>query len=135
MRCGRHALDSRVPSLDKHTALLILHEGSVGIQLNAAIPASMKKRVYECGVVTTVKDILCCQCSCQSGSKGEKKQVCIHILPLLFLLTLLLFEDLAEHILLELAVCTSLDIWDKSVLTDDYKDWMKRSKHDLVSLY
>ena len=127
MRCVRHAFDSRAPSLDNQSASLILHEGSVGIQLNAAIPASMKKQVYECGVVATAQDILCCQCGCQCGSKGTEKQVCVHILPLLFLLTILLFEDLAEHMLLELAACMSSDIWDKSVWSDDDIEWMKRS--------
>ena len=127
MRCVRHAFDSRAPSLDNQSASLILHEGSVGIQLNAAIPASMKKQVYECGVVATAKDILCCQCGCQCGSKGKEKQVCVHILPLLFLLTILLFEDLAEHMLLELAACMSSDIWDKSIWSDDDIEWMKRS--------
>ena len=104
-----------------------MHQGSIGIQLNAAIPASMNKKVYECGVVATANDILCCQCSCQCGSKGKEKQVCVHILPLLFLLTILLFEDLAEHMLLELAACMSSDIWDQTVWSDDDKEWMKWS--------
>jgi len=46
---------------------------------------------------------------------------------LLFLLSLLLFEDLAEHILLELAACLNADIWDKTSWSEEDVDWMKQS--------
>lgn len=127
MRCVRHAFDSRAPSLDKQTAMLILHQGEVGIHLNADIPASMKKKVYQTGTVATAKDILCCKCTCQCGSQHDQRIVCVHNFPLLFLLTLLLFEHLAEHMLLELAACMSAGIWDKSVWSEDDIVWMKKS--------
>ena len=127
MRCVRHAFDSRAPSLDQHTAMLILHQSDIGLHLNAAIPASMKKKVYQTGIVVTAKDIICCKCSCQCGSDGDQRVVCVHNLPLLFLLTLLLFEDLAEHMLLELAACMGADIWDKSVWSEDDIKSMKQS--------
>jgi hypothetical protein len=83
--------------------------------LDADIPASMKNDVYKTGIVATAKDILCCKCSCKCGSDGKERIVCVHNLPLLFLLTLLLFEDLAEHMLLEFAACMDSNIWDKTV--------------------
>lgn len=127
MRCIRHAFDSKTPSLDKNTAMLILHQGDVGIHLNANIPASMEKKVYQTGIAVTSTDILCCKCTCQCGSQGKERIVCVHNLPLLMLLTLLLFEALAEHILLELAACMSAEFWDKSVWSDHDIDSMKQS--------
>jgi len=127
MRCVRHAFDSRTPSLDKNTATLILHDGNVGIRIHSSIPASMKKNIYNAGVVATADAILCCKCTCQCGSQNKERILCVHILPLLFLLSLLLFEDLAEHMLLELAACLNADIWDKTSWSDEDVDWMKQS--------
>lgn len=42
----------------------------------------------------------------QCGSQKEQRVVCVHNFPLLFLLTLLLFDGLAEHMLLQLAACS-----------------------------
>lgn len=127
MRCVRHAFDSRTPPLENNTAMLVKHKDDIGIHLNASIPASMKKKIYKTGIVATAKEILCCICNCQCGSQALERIVCVHNFPLLFLLTLLLFEDLAEHMLLELAACLSADIWDKSVWSDDDILWMKQS--------
>lgn len=127
MRCVRHAFDSRAPSLEEQTAMLVLHQGDVGIHLNADIPASMKKKVYQTGTVATAKDILCCKCTCQCGSQNDQRIVCVHNFPLLFLLTLLLFEALAENILLELAACLSAGVWDKSVWSEGDIVQMKKS--------
>lgn len=127
MRCVRHAFDSRTPSLDKNTAMLVVHDGDVGIHLNASIPASMKKNVYETGIVATAKDLLCCKCTCQCGSQNDQRIVCVHVLAVLYLLTLLLFEDLAEHLLLELSACLSGDIWETSQWSDNGEKSIKRS--------
>ena len=51
MRCIRHAMDSRTPSLDDKVATLILHEGDVGIQLTSPMPASMKSKTYTPSIV------------------------------------------------------------------------------------
>ena len=72
MRCIRHAFDSKTPSLDKITAMLILHQGDVGIHLNANIPDSMEKTIYWTGIEVTSTDILFCKCTCQCGSQGEE---------------------------------------------------------------
>ena len=59
--------------------------------------------------------------------KIKQRLLCVHILPLLFLLSLLMFEDLAEHMLLELAACMNADIWDQSIWCDEDFEWMKTS--------
>ena len=90
--------------MDQCSAKLIVDlHGGVGIQLKSMIPASMKHNIYETAVAATSKQILCCNCTCQSGSQGEEHVVCVHTYVRLYLMSLLLHEDLAEHIILELA--------------------------------
>jgi cytochrome b subunit of formate dehydrogenase len=43
------------------------------------------------------------------------------------LLTLLLFDGLAEHMLLELAACMNAEFWDKSMWSEQDIEWMKGS--------
>ena len=43
------------------------------------------------------------------------------------LLSLLLFDDLAEHMLLKLAAYMGEDIWDKRFWSDNDVDWTKQS--------
>jgi hypothetical protein len=94
-----HAFDSRIAPMDQCSAKLIVDvHGSVGIRLKSMIPASMKHNIYETEVAATSKQILCCKCTCQSGSQGEERVVCVHTYVRLYLMSLLLHEDLAEHI-------------------------------------
>jgi hypothetical protein len=105
-RMVHHAFDSRITPMEHCSAKLIVDmHGTVGIQIKSLIPASMKQSIYETEVAATLIHILCCKCSCQSGSRGEERVVCVHTYVRLYLLSILLHEDLAEHILLELAAC------------------------------
>jgi len=127
-RCLRHALDSKCPSLENKAATLILHGDDVGIRINSAVPASMRKKVvYHPGIVFTATEVLCCECNCQCGSKAKEQIVCVHNFPLLFLLLLLLMDALAESMLLEFAACMRSNIWDKTLWSADDLKSMKQS--------
>ena len=107
-RCVRHGHDPRMPSMFDNTAQVIqLVDGSLGFVIESQVPASMKKNVYNTTVAYTADDLLAVRCNCKSGSKSSDKVVCVHILPIAYKVTQLLYEDLAEHILVELAV----EIW------------------------
>jgi hypothetical protein len=122
-RCLRHAFDSRTESLDNKTAKLILYEGNVGILLTTPIPASMKKEKYKGSTALTTDMLLCCDCGCKSGGTGNQRVACVHSLARAYLLSVLLAEDLAEHMLLELSsLVTSPEIeqesgWDGDAVT------------------
>lgn len=104
MRCVRHAFDSRCKPMDKGQGSLIIDEdGDIGIRLGHKVPASMRKNIYDTELVLTAKKLLCCKCTCQCGSQGLERIVCVHTLVLAYLLSMLLIEDLAEHILIALA--------------------------------
>ena len=111
-RCLRHAFDVRTESLDNKTAKLILYDGDkVGIEISSPIPASMKKSVYNGTIVLTKDEILATECDCMSGAKNGECRACVHVLPRGFLLSILLAEDLAQHMLLELtSMVTSAEI-------------------------
>ena len=91
----------------------------------------MKASVYRSEVVVTPTKIICCKCTCHCGSQGSERIICVHILPLLFLLTSLLFEALAENLLCDLAACLGGDIWDKDSWSNTDNATMKMS---IVSL-
>jgi hypothetical protein len=62
----------------------------------------MKAQVYDTTIAITVNNMLATKCRCKSGSKDGDRVVCIHNLPVAYKVTELLYDGLAEHILLEL---------------------------------
>ena len=74
------------------------------------IPASIKNEVYPVRVAATRYDLVCCECNCNAGSTGDQRVVCVHIMPVLYMLSMLLCDGLAQHILIEL--CTR---WDNNL--------------------
>ena len=127
MRCIRHAFDSRTKSLENKTAKLIVHQGEVGIHLSSEIPASMKRSVYISEIAVTPTKILCCKCSCHCGGQGNERILCVHNLPLLFLLTTLLFDALAENLLCDFAACLRETTWDEDGWSNEDKLQMKQN--------
>ena len=111
-RCIHHATDSRFPRIDKENKTLINHKGELGIHLRACVPASMKNCSYQSEIVITPTKVLCCKCTCQCGSQNKERTLCIHNLPLLYSLTLLLFRDLADLIIREFAACMRCKLWE-----------------------
>lgn len=73
------------------------------MMLNHHMAPSMKKRAYSVQVAFTKKELLCCSCNCQAGSKGLDRGVCVHVLPVILLLSILLMEGLAQNLLVELS--------------------------------
>mmetsp|Transcript_4844 Transcript_4844/g.7520 ORF Transcript_4844/g.7520 Transcript_4844/m.7520 type:complete len:1097 (-) Transcript_4844:34-3324(-) len=117
-RCLRHTFDSRTESLDNKTAKIVLCNGEVGIHLSTPIPASMKKDIYDGDTVLTKDKILCAKCDCKSGAQKKNRNVCVHTKPRGLLLSVLLAEDLAEHMLLELtsmltSAAVESDVWSE----------------------
>jgi hypothetical protein len=101
-RCIRHALDSAsvdiqlakvsVVKVDYETALLVEHK----------VRASMKQELYDVTVCFTKQTVIACSCTCKCGGQGTEKVLCIqHVLPVMYQMLLLVFEGLAEHILVE----------------------------------
>ena len=146
-RCIRHATDSRFPSIDKEIAKLINYHGELGIHLSATVPASMKNCLYKSEIVLTPTKILCCKCTCPCGSQNKERTLCVHNLPLVYSLTLLMFRELADHIIREFAACMRCNIWNNVDWSAEDKMVVKRSiillteaagetidKHDILTV-
>ena len=105
--------------------LILDGNNDIGVWLCSNIPASMKKKVYETEIVATAKNLLCCKCACPCGSQEEQRIICVHTLVVLYLLTILMMEDLAEHLLIALAarISGAFDSADGDDAEED-EDWM-----------
>ena len=108
-RCARHALDSKAFSLLGSTFRLFKEDGEIGIMYHNKVSASMKSDTYDVEVSFSKQGLIVAKCSCRAGSIGSERVTCVHICPVLFQLTLILCDGLAEHILLEFTA-----IWSDS---------------------
>lgn len=108
-RCVRHGHDPRMPSLFYSKADIIeLEDGSIGLVITSKVPASMRGVIYSTTTAHTANQLLAAECDCKSGSKEEEKIVCVHNSTIPYGVTKLMYEGLAEHILIELTSCIAL---------------------------
>ena len=108
-RCLRHAMDPKARPLEHSVAHLFKtttndSNGEIGIVLRNKIPASMKDISYDVQIAFTPSKLLATQCQCHAGGSGSANDrvVCVHNLPLIYQLVMLLDDGLAEHLLVEL---------------------------------
>ncbi len=80
-RCLCHVFDGKTEPLNNKVAKLLLYKEKIAIMISTPIPASMKKEIYDGCVVLTKDKLLCCECDCKSGSKGDQQVACVHSLP------------------------------------------------------
>jgi hypothetical protein len=96
-------MDPRTPGILSATGKLICYDGEMGFMIMHQVRASMKSSLYDVMVSFTRKGIIACSCTCKAGSQGVERVVCVHILPVIFQMTLLMHDGLANHCLYELA--------------------------------
>jgi hypothetical protein len=99
-RCVRHALDSAAIDV-RHAVIDVC--GVTALAITHRVKASMKNDTYNVRVCFNTKEIIACQCDCKCGSNDDERVVCVHILPCIYQVSLLIFEGLGEHLLIELA--------------------------------
>ena len=108
-RCLRHSFDPKANLLMERSASLFIDNknNEVGLVLNNTIPASMKDAEYDVTTAFTKNDLIAAKCDCHAGGHENGRVVCVHTLPVLYQLVMLLDDGLAEHLLIEL--CSRLD--------------------------
>ena len=62
----------------------------------------MKDTEYQVVVAMPKKDLVGAKCECHAGGDESERVVCVHTLPIIYQLTMLLDDGLAEHVLIEL---------------------------------
>jgi hypothetical protein len=102
-RAIRHAMDPQAASILSASGSVIQYGSQVGLHLRHKVKASMKADVYSVEVSFTKSCIIACKCNCKAGSTERDKVVCVHILPVIYQVTLLLFDGLGEHTIIEWA--------------------------------
>ena len=68
----------------------------------------MRNETYKSEVAFTKSELLYCKFICQCGGCNDWMITCVHNLPIIFQLCMLLVDGLAEHILLELSARINL---------------------------
>ncbi|KAL9182228.1 hypothetical protein ACHAXT_012880 [Thalassiosira profunda] len=117
----------KTESIDNKTAKLIRYKDQLGIHLSCKIPASMKKDVYDGDTVLTKDTLVCAQCECKSGAKKKERVACVHTAPRAMMLSILLAEDLAEHVLITLASIVTSAYVEEDTWSKEQIESMKRS--------
>jgi hypothetical protein len=102
-RSCHHTMDSNNPSLYYANGKICEHNGETCLLINGDIHASMKDQCYDCSCVVSGSGIVTCKCNSKAGSIGGNRHVHVHSMSHLLNLPLLLFDGLAEHMLIELA--------------------------------
>ena len=100
-------MDPKMVPLVGTSGELFMFKGELGILLKNAVPASMRGVHYPAEVAITKDKILYCSCSCPCGIESKKKSegrvVCVHVLPIIYQLSLLLMDGLGENMLIEIS--------------------------------
>ena len=92
----------------------------------------MKDKVYNVTVAATEDEIVSCKCDCQAGSQGSNRGLCVHILPVLLLFSVMLVNDLAQNILVEL--CHRWDEHLERKFEKNCNNKMQQLKISIISL-
>jgi hypothetical protein len=123
-RSVRHAIDPVTPDIMAGTLMVCEFRGQIGIGLFHKVQASMRGIVCDTAVVFTKEDLVACRCSCRCGSSDGERIVDVHPLALIYQLVLLLFDGLAENLLVELR---------SRLQSEEENEWNKQSVLALMS--
>ena len=120
-RCLCHALDPRAfPLINQKVSIFQSNkDGTLGLVLQNKVSASTKESEYKSMIAFTSKDILATKCQCHAGGKNEERVVCVHNLPLIYQLVMLLDHGLVEHIMIELCSRWNTDI-EQCIMNDSF---------------
>ena len=102
-RCIRHAIDPQTNSILEASGMIVRHCNHPAIVVHHRMKASMKNATYDVTVAFTSDHLISCKCSCKAGCHGEGRVMCVHILPVLYQITMLMYDGLAENILIEVS--------------------------------
>lgn len=107
-------MDPRAVSIFHSSGKIVKYKAEVGLCLRHKVKASMKINIYDVMVCFTRTKIVCCSCTCKASSSGQEKILCVHILLVIYQYSMLLYDGLSEHLLVELANKWNLSL-EKSI--------------------
>ncbi len=98
-----HTMDAKNPSLYYSNGKICELRGETCLLINDNVHASMKEQCYDCTAAVSHCGLVACKCNCKAGSISGNWHVEVHTVGHLQNVTLLLFDVLAENVLIELA--------------------------------
>jgi hypothetical protein len=104
-RAVRHAYDLKTDPLDVKALGAIFKYGEKGTGLmitHSVSPSFRQDTLYSVRVAITAQDLLGAECTCRAGALGDDRHICVHILPVILQLSILLYNGFAENFLVEL---------------------------------
>jgi hypothetical protein len=107
-RCLRHSTDQETPDLMEATGHVVEYQEQPRLLLNHVVRSSMKQDEYKVSVCFSEETIVSCSCDCRAGSIGTGRVLCVHVLPVIYQMTLLIFDGLADNLLITIA-----NNWDR----------------------
>ena len=126
----RHAMDKASPAMLQSTISLCMYgnnnnnnnnndddtDKNTAIRIKKKVKPSMKAILYDTEVCFNHDSLIACSCTCKAGCRtnslsklGTERNFCTHGASILMGLSLLLFDGLAEHLLVELRARLSSD--------------------------
>ena len=64
----------------------------------------MKNSTYDVVVAFTSNTVVACSCTCKAGSNNNEKIICVHILPVIYQMTQIMFQGLNQHLLVKFTI-------------------------------
>lgn len=105
-RAIRHSNDPNADSAFNARCELSEKDGEMVMTMHHNMYASFKSERYETSVAFRKDAIVACKCGCPAGAELREKHdqhVDVHVVPVIYLLVLLLFDGLAYDLLVNLA--------------------------------
>jgi len=117
-------MDTRCPSLLEGKGQVCQYGTDICLRIDSKLCASMIDEEYDGFTIFSKCAIIGCRCSCKAGSWGEQHHTCTHIQTRPFQTSVLLFDGLAEHTLVELA-----ELWKDD---SHFAEWPNEEKGELL---
>jgi hypothetical protein len=102
-RCIRHAIDPQTYSILFATVYIVDYNNKPCLLVHHRMEASMRNETHDVVVCFDDENIVACSCSCKVGGWKDHRIICVHVLPVIYQITLLLFDGMAEHVIVELS--------------------------------
>jgi hypothetical protein len=128
-RCLRNAVDSQTKHIKNSECHIVLYNNKPSILVHHQVCALMKSNEYSTSMCFNDEDMIACKCECKAGCEGNGRVLCVHVLPLIYQITHLLFDGLADNILVEYANRWK-SIHDYEFINDNHK----KIKEDVILL-
>jgi hypothetical protein len=102
-RCIHNSADSQTSDINNAIFHVVENNDKMYFLIHHEVRASFKQNEYITKICFNHEELLACSCGCRAGCEGDGRVICVHVLPLIYQITHLLFDGLADSILVEYA--------------------------------